>query len=170
MSKFIIGLAFSSLADAAGFLNHLGTLNIPGEPQVVHTPVPVAASPAPQFTPQPQPAPQVGFGAPPAPVFTPQPGPAPAFTPQPQPGFTPAPNAGPQPGFQPQPAGASFASPTSGYTLQTVLPLMQQYIATYKAPAAKAAFAKFGLPSTLPQLDQNGLNTMGAFFAAMQPA
>lgn len=156
MSKFIVGLAFDTLAEAGAFLNTLPTSTGPQ----VFTPAPVAAQP--QFTPQPlpptYPAPQVGFGAPPQPQ------------PQPQPGFTPAPNAGPQPGFQPQPAGASTALPSSGYTLQTVLPLMQKYIATFKAPGAMAAFAKFGLPPTLPQLDQNGLNTMGAFFAAMQPA
>lgn len=158
MSKFIVGLAFDSLTDATAFLNFAATLNIPGAaaPVTLQTPAAQPPQPQPQWTPPP-----VGFGAPPPA----QPAPA-GFQPQPAPsGFQPQPQ--PTPGFQPQPTPA--AAP-GGYTLQTVLPLMQKYIATFKAPGAMAAFAKFGLPPTLPQLDQNGLNTMGAFFAAMQPA
>lgn len=88
------------------------------------------------------------------------------FQPAPQ-NFAPPPQQ-PQ-NFQP-PAQPQAGNGMAAYTVQSIVPLMQQYAQMHKPAGLKAAFAKHNLPPNITQLDQNGLNTMGAFFASNQPA
>jgi hypothetical protein len=61
------------------------------------------------------------------------------------------------------PPAAPAAPAGEQFTAQSIAPVMQQFVTAFKPAGLKAAFAKHNLPPQISQLDQNGLNVMGAY-------